>query len=234
MVASAENRLTDDQLVAQVNTMIIAATDTTSNVLSRTLHVLSERLDVQDKIRQEISDARANLGEDELTYDMLMELPWLDAICRETLRLYTPAIELDRVVTRDTVLPLSRHVLDNKGNFIHKIPLAKGTNVTFSIYGYNRSKDVWGPDATEWKPERWFSPLPESAKMMPNGTVYSNIMTFSAGKRACIGFKSAKFEMKLIFFYLVEASKFLPTDDDIFWNASYVVYPSTLENKRGR
>ena len=67
--------------------MTFAATDTTSNSLSRTLHVLSEHQEVQDKLREEIIKARDELGDDELTYDKLMELPWLDGICRETLRL---------------------------------------------------------------------------------------------------------------------------------------------------
>lgn len=104
MVASVEDRLPDDQLVGQVkyvtfiasicgfiltysnSTMVFAATDTTSNSLSRTLHVLTEHPDAQDRLRQEIRETRAELGGNELSYDKLMDLPWLDAICRESLR----------------------------------------------------------------------------------------------------------------------------------------------------
>ena len=50
------------------------------------IYILSEHQDVQDRLREEIRNARAELGADELTYDKLMELPWLDAVCRETLR----------------------------------------------------------------------------------------------------------------------------------------------------
>ena len=60
--------------------------DTTSGALAHTLLLLSTHQDVQGKLRQEIVDARSrhpgNLG-----YDELSALPYLDAVCRETLRL---------------------------------------------------------------------------------------------------------------------------------------------------
>ena len=58
--------------------------DTTSNAMSRVLHLLSQNLDVQDKLRREIIDARAH---GQLSYDELHSLPYLDAVCKETLRL---------------------------------------------------------------------------------------------------------------------------------------------------
>jgi cytochrome P450 len=61
------------------------ATDTTSSALSRILHLLSFRPDVQEKLREELKGACED-GE-ELTYDKLVSLPYLDAVCRETLRL---------------------------------------------------------------------------------------------------------------------------------------------------
>ena len=59
--------------------------DTTSNALSVILQQLAEHPHVQDKLRQEIIEA--SNGED-LGYDTLVSLPYLDAVCRETLRLY--------------------------------------------------------------------------------------------------------------------------------------------------
>jgi cytochrome P450 len=59
--------------------------DTTSSALSRILYLLSTHPDVQDKLRKEIIEARKeNRGE--LSYDQLVSLPYLDAVCRETLR----------------------------------------------------------------------------------------------------------------------------------------------------
>lgn len=57
--------------------------DTTSNTLSRILHLLSQNTDVQSKLRQELLDAHAADG---LSYDELNRLPLLDSVCRETLR----------------------------------------------------------------------------------------------------------------------------------------------------
>jgi len=59
--------------------------DTTSSALSRTLWILSQRQDAQERLRREIRDARETWGS--LTYDELMDLPYLDAVCRETLRM---------------------------------------------------------------------------------------------------------------------------------------------------
>ncbi|KAG5641583.1 hypothetical protein H0H81_011101, partial [Sphagnurus paluster] len=65
--------------------LIFAAMDTTSNALSRTLFILSQHPEAQEKLRQEIRDAREQYGE--IPHNELVALPYLDAVCRETLRL---------------------------------------------------------------------------------------------------------------------------------------------------
>ena len=59
--------------------------DTTSSALSRTLWILAQRQDAQEKLRLEIREARKGKGD--FGYDDLTNLPYLDAVCRETLRL---------------------------------------------------------------------------------------------------------------------------------------------------
>ena len=61
--------------------------DTTSNALSIILHQLANHPEAQAKLRQEILDAQ-NRGD--LSYDHLIDLPYLDAVCRETLRIHSP------------------------------------------------------------------------------------------------------------------------------------------------
>lgn len=61
--------------------------DTTSNALARTLDLLSKHQNVQDKLRAEVIEAMREHGT-EIPYDVLVELPYLDAVCREVLRLY--------------------------------------------------------------------------------------------------------------------------------------------------
>ena len=68
------------------STFIMAGVDTTSNALSRILHNLCQRQDAQDKLRAEIRAAMEQYGP-EIPYDELSALPYLDAVCRETLRL---------------------------------------------------------------------------------------------------------------------------------------------------
>ena len=65
-------------------TFILAGMDTTSNALSRIFHLLAAHPDVQEKLRAEILEAS---GGEDLDYDALVALPYLDAVCRETLRL---------------------------------------------------------------------------------------------------------------------------------------------------
>lgn len=59
--------------------------DTTSTMLARIIHLLSTHPDVQTKLREEVVDARSRHGD--LEHDELVALPYMDAICRETLRL---------------------------------------------------------------------------------------------------------------------------------------------------
>ena len=66
-------------------TLTFAATDTTSGALGRILFLLSIHQDVQNKLRQEITNARKS---GDLSYDELAALPYLEAVCRETLRVY--------------------------------------------------------------------------------------------------------------------------------------------------
>ena len=71
--------------------------DTISSTLARILHVLAEHPDAQERLRNEIMKARA--GKEDLDYNDLTTLPYLDAICRETLRLFVwlfgpPLLEL--------------------------------------------------------------------------------------------------------------------------------------------
>ena len=81
--------LTDTRASSR-STFIFAGMDTTSNALARILDLLAKHPDVQDKLRAEILEAVREHGP-ELPHDVLTELPYLDAVCRETLRLYVPA-----------------------------------------------------------------------------------------------------------------------------------------------
>ena len=106
MAAAESERLPDDQIIGQMSCvtvfilallilqshmtcsiLLFAATDTTSHMMAQVLQLLAEHPEWQEKVRKEILTARN--GQD-ITYDQLHEMPLLDAICKETLRLYPP------------------------------------------------------------------------------------------------------------------------------------------------
>ena len=108
MAAANNEKMTDEEILAQMSyvahrapcmmhlllivpysTFTLAGMDTTSNALSRIFHLLAQHTDVQDKLRKEILEAQGGDYAD-IAYDDLVKLPYLDAVCRETLRLYAP------------------------------------------------------------------------------------------------------------------------------------------------
>ncbi|ESK90096.1 hypothetical protein Moror_7835 [Moniliophthora roreri MCA 2997] len=210
-------------------TLIFAAMDTTSSALARTLSLLAKNPSVQTRLRQELIQARQENNGHDLEYDELVSLPYLDCICRETLRLYPPAPRLLRMATKDTVIPLSTPITGNDGSLITEIPMPARTNIHISILGSNRNTLLWGPDALEWKPERWLEPLPAVVSEARIPGVYSHLMTFNGGGRSCIGFKFSQLEMKVVLAHLVETFEFAPSDKEIFWQYSGVCHPFVHE-----
>ena len=67
--------------------MTLAGMDTTANSLARVLELLADHPDAQDRLREEILGAiDAAGGNSTIDYETLMALPYLEAVCRETLR----------------------------------------------------------------------------------------------------------------------------------------------------
>ncbi|KAI0955822.1 hypothetical protein AcV7_006385 [Taiwanofungus camphoratus] len=221
--SSLEDKLPEDQLIAQMSSLIFAGMDTTSNALSRTLHILAQRPDVQERLRDEIIEAGHG---DNISYDELVSLPYLDAVCRETLRLDPTAPLPTRQPNKDVVLPLSEPIRGIDGKMMSEILVPKGTMVIPGVLGSNINKTLWGEDALEWKPERWLSPLPSAVTDAPIPGVYSHLMTFFGGSRSCIGFKFSQLEMKVVLSVLLSNFTFELTEKPIEWNVATVRYPT--------
>ena len=62
---------------------------------------------------------------------------------------------------------------------MHEIFVPKDTQVFVSISSSNTNPAIWGPDAAEWKPERWLSALPETLSDAKMPGVYSNLCVIS-------------------------------------------------------
>ncbi|KZP14939.1 cytochrome P450 [Athelia psychrophila] len=222
--AAEEDRLPDAEVIAQVSTLVFAATDTTSSALSRILHLLAQHPEAQGRLRDEIRAARGQDGD--LDYKKLDALQYLDVVIRETVRLYAPVPFVHRVAKKDTVLPLSQPIVGIDGTDIHEIAVPKGTIVTVAIMRANRDPTIWGDDAHEWKPERWLASPPDKVANAHFPGVFSNMMTFLGGSRGCIGFKFSLLEMKVVLCVLLESFAFSLSDTDITWNLGGIVTPS--------
>ncbi|KAJ6558799.1 cytochrome P450 [Mycena vulgaris] len=221
-----EDRLSDAEVLGQMSTLIFAATETTSTALTQILYLLAQNIDVQDHLRTELVEAQHQYGGEDIPYDTLMQLPYLDAVCRETLRLYPPSPFMLRTTLADTVLPLSTPIKGCNGTELHALHIPHGTEFMLSVHAANRAPSVWGPDAAEWKPTRWLAPLPPSVADAPATGVYQHLLTFGGGSRSCIGFKFSQLEMKIVLAVLLPAFRVSLAARPIVWNLGFVVHPS--------
>ncbi|OJA10006.1 hypothetical protein AZE42_12056, partial [Rhizopogon vesiculosus] len=73
------------------------------------------------------------------------------------------------------------------------------------------NKDLWGEDAHEFNPERWLDGTAKEKKTTPLG-VYSNLMTFSGGVRACLGWRFALIEIQAFLMDVVGKFEFALTE----------------------
>ncbi|KAJ6588565.1 cytochrome P450 [Mycena capillaripes] len=206
MYADGAMHLTDIELVASTSMILTAATDTISASMNRILHILTLYPEVQEKLRAEIIAAPEYLD-----HDALVELPYLDAVVREVLRLYPPVSAMFRESLQDTILPLSTPV---DGKICSTLTVPKGTSIFIGIAAANHSKRIWGEDALEFRPERWTNGKADSVTT-PLCGIYGNTMTFLGGGRSCIGFKYAQLEMKVVLCVLLRAFTFSHPDPRI-------------------
>jgi hypothetical protein len=77
--------------------------------------------------------------------------------------------------TQDMTLPLLKPVTAVDGSQLNEVAVPRGTEVIVSLRSLNRSKDYWGTDALEWKPERFLAPLPASLLDSHVPGIYSNM-----------------------------------------------------------
>ncbi|KAG2096081.1 cytochrome P450 [Suillus discolor] len=195
----AELHMSGEEVVAQMKVLLLAGYETTSISLTWALIELSRHSDVQTRLREEL----LAFGPDP-TYDQLKaNLPYLDAVVHETLRLHPPVPESTRLAAEDDVLPLSEPVRTMSGNMTDSISIAKGTLITISIPAINRSLAIWGPDAKEFKPERWLTEdgISGKAKEVQG---HRHLLTFVDGPRACLGKDFAIIEFKTVVSVLVK------------------------------
>ncbi|KAJ7767227.1 cytochrome P450 [Mycena metata] len=196
-----DHRMSDIEVVGQIPTFFLAGHATTSSAIAWALYELSVNPLVQTKLREELF----TLSTDSPTLEEINSLPYMDNVIRETLRVHAPVSHLTRVAAADDVLPLGTPCLDTKGRKLNSITIRKGQNVRIPIVDVNTDLTLWGPDAAEFRPERW-DQLPKAVEAIPS--VWGNMLTFLAGPHNCIGFRLSLAEQKVLLFVLVRAFVF--------------------------
>jgi len=227
-----EQRISDEDILNNINTFMFAGSDTTSIAITWTLLVLSIYPQMQTKLRDEClsvmpSSPLESLSPDEVEsfYNIISNLPYLDNIVKETLRLIPPVHSSVRAAEQDDVIPTSTPIKREMPDGtvfedVEPVKISKGTWVHIPIEAFNLDKEIWGQDAWNFVPERWDN-LPDAVKELPG--LYSNTLTFSAGPRSCIGQRFSIIEMKSFLFVLLTNFVFTPSPDDKVGKANVVL-----------
>ena len=111
------------------------------------------------------------------------ELPYLQAVIKEGLRIFPP------------VTGLLTKTVPKGGDVLNGVFVPGGTGIGYSAWGVHHSKQIFGEDANHFRPERWFEAEEEKLKIM-NSTVE---LVFNYGKWQCPGKSVAAIELNKVF-----------------------------------
>lgn len=178
-------------MITQVLTFLGAGHETTASGVSWTLWNLATHPEIQDKLRKECKEL---MDQDERPpYSAIKSLTYLDAVINESMRVTPPVPRTVRMASKAT--------------YIDGLYIPKDTLLPISNRAVNMDPEVWGPDADEFKPERWFN-LPEKYDRT------FSMITFIAGAHACIGRTMSYLEMKAVICILVSNFRFEPINKE--------------------
>ncbi len=161
--------MTDLELRDELMTLLVAGHETTATSLAWAFYWIHRQPQVRDKLLQELD----NLGDNPKANDIL-KLPYLNAVCQETLRIY-PVVHF----TLPRVLKSPLEIMGYQ--------LEAGTVVSPCIYLTHHREDLY-PQAKQFKPERFLERQFSPYEYLP----------FGGGNRRCLGYAFALFEMKLV------------------------------------
>jgi cytochrome P450 len=168
--------MSDEDVVGNVFTMLLAGEDTTATSLSWMIYLLSRNPQAMDRVREEVDKVLGPM--DTWTAESLGELNYLEACIHESMR-------LKPVGPFNVVEALKDQVIDDGVG-------PAGTSVVM-VMRHDNMKDELFADAKQFKPERW---LPEGSGMAADHAKRIS-MPFGAGPRICPGRYLAMMEIKL-------------------------------------
>ncbi|KAJ7477997.1 cytochrome P450 [Mycena galericulata] len=171
-----------------LRSILVAGADTSGGTMGWILYKLAQMADFQQDVREEI---RLSKLEDQGDYD---NMPLLNAIINEVLRMYSVFPLAERVASEDCLLPLIEPITTVTGAQISEIPIKKGQCLYVAISAYHRLRSIWGPDASEFRPSRWLEKEPCKG---PALGPHASLLTFYGGPGVCLGWRLAILELQV-------------------------------------
>lgn len=167
-------------IISLITSTIAAGSDTTALTLSAIFYFLMKNPEIYSKLLDEFkSAAQAGKLSNPPQWNEVNVLPYLDVVIKEALRVYPVGQwSIDRIVPKGGATLA--------GKF-----LPEDTVVGFQQLPVHRDKEVYGEDAESFRPERWLEANSEQRQKMEKGFI-----SFSAGKRICLGMHIAQMELK--------------------------------------
>ncbi|GCE08155.1 cytochrome P450 [Dictyobacter aurantiacus] len=165
--------MTDQQLRDEVMTLFLAGHETTANALAWTWYLLSQHPEVEEKLQRELDTVLAGRIP---TSDDIPNLPYLEKVFTEAMRLYPPA------------WVIARRALDAYQVGTFTLP-ANSLLITSQYVVHHDAR--WYPDPQRFDPERWTT---EARAQRPKFAYFP----FGGGPRLCIGEPFAWMEGELV------------------------------------
>ncbi|KAF8997630.1 cytochrome P450, partial [Cyathus striatus] len=161
-------KLSEEEVMADIFTILFAGHETTASVLSATMICLALYQDEQQKAYEEIKIDTVSKIEDS------NQLPHLQACFQECGRLYPAAFMVAREMAEDVPVRVMRPEE-------HIIVLPKGSQIILELIGIHHNPNVYSEPET-FRPSRWY------------GVSDPDLPMFGFGPRACVGRKFAHTE----------------------------------------
>jgi cytochrome P450 len=174
--------MTDAELRDELATLLVAGHETTATALAWAVRWTLDTPGLLARVRRDIADAKAKDRSTRLTAARAAELPLVDAIAREAMRL-------------NPVIPIVGRVLE-KPAVVAGYELPEGTPIVCGIYLAHRREDTY-PDARRFDPDRFLG-----KKILPN-----EFFPFGGGVRRCIGMAFALYEMRIVLARIFERAE---------------------------
>ncbi|KDQ09988.1 hypothetical protein BOTBODRAFT_178543 [Botryobasidium botryosum FD-172 SS1] len=214
--------ISKDELLDHICTFVMVGHETTAGALNFTLLALAQNPDMQAKLRKELIE----FGSEPTYDDFLTKLPYLDAVTKESFRMFPVTAHTERVAVKDDVIPLRKPIFTPEGQAVTSLRIKKGQLFHIPELSIDRMNAVWGDGAT-FRPDRWTIPgqLPAPSELTQG---WSNLFAFLEGPRMCLGFRLALLEYKFMLTSLIKTFVFHDTGAKIEAHWSNTLQPKVV------